>query len=111
MKLIDPITGKRVRNAMLDEGHAAKASWVRSAGTPYPKGRMPADFEATHVGYEGARALRFALSVARSTPDIIFYPNGQVDLYCPGRQVELSMGEAFALARLLNGEKPDPIET
>jgi hypothetical protein len=103
----DIYTGKMIVNDLLDNGHAPKCSWGSNLGTPFPRMMLPRDWPHGLQGYEGAHALSAQLGSRGIRGDIRFYPNGQVDLYCPGGKLTLSLAEAMRLARLLDGEKPD----
>lgn len=105
--IIDLYTRKPIRNALLDGGHSPKTTWAAGEGTLFPKGMLPHDWPSGKVGHEAAHALAALLGSDGIKPDIVFYPNGQVDLYCPGGKLELSMSEAMKLARLLDREKPE----
>lgn len=104
-EIIDPY-GWPVRNKILEAGGAALQTWARSQGKLFPKGRIPAGFTEENTGYEGARALTGSFASSLRGPDIVFYPNGQVEVYCPGGKVELSLADAMRLARLFDGERP-----
>jgi hypothetical protein len=103
----DIYTGRPIRNDLLDNGHAPKCTWAPEQGTLFPKGMLPSGWPGDRQGHEAAHALSALLGSEGIRTDIVFYPNGQVDLYCPGGKLELSMGEAMKLARLLDREKPD----
>lgn len=103
----DIYTGRMIVNDLLDNGHASKCSWGNDPGTPFPKGKLPHDWPRGLQGHEAAHALKAQLGGRGIRTDIRFYPNGQVDLYCPGGKVTLSMAEGIRLARLLDGEKPE----
>lgn len=105
--ILDIYTGRPIRNDLLDSGHSPKCTWAPEQGTPFPKGMLPRDWPGERQGHEAAHALSALLGSQGIRTDVVFYPNGQVDLYCPGGKLELSMSEAMKLARLLDREKPD----
>lgn len=104
-EIINPY-GRIVRNKILEEGGSGLMTWAKDQGKLWPKGRIPADFTDQNVGYEGALALAGCLTSTLRGPDIVFFPNGQVEVYCPGGKVELSLADAMRLARLFSGEPP-----
>lgn len=106
-EILDFYTGKPVRNDLLDNGYPEKCPWGPERGTKFPSHSLPHDWPGDRQGHEAAHALSALLGGDGIRTDVVFYPNGQVDLYCPGGKLELSMAEAMKLARLLGREKPE----